>query len=240
MKTSAPLLLALLALCACGYREEGTRLHLGLDFRPAGDVHTQGSTREFLDDRGDRIVLRRAHVTLGAMEIFPCQRSSAWKWLRALSPIGTAEAHSEGSPRKLGTPYVVGLTLADGEALALGTLRPPPDSYCRVHLVFAPADADAEGLGTQPDMEGKTLVLEGERIPADGGPTVPFHLETSDVINAEVSLEGLTLSPESLEANRTLHLAYDQWLDGVDFVATGGSATNQILSNLARSVSLQP
>ncbi|WNG17237.1 hypothetical protein [Cystobacter fuscus] len=240
MKTSSPLLLALLALCACGYREEGTRLHLGLDFRPAGDVHAQGTTREFLNDRGDRILLSRAHVTLSGVEIFPCQRSTAWKWLRALSPIGTAEAHSEGSPRKLGTPYVVGLTLADGEALALDTLRPPPDSYCRVHLVFAPADADAEGLGEQPDMEGKTLVLEGTRIPADGGPAVPFHLETSDVINAEVSLEGLTLSPESLEASRTLHLAYDRWLDGVGSTAVGNSATNQILRNLARSVTVQP
>lgn len=240
MKTSSPLLLALLTLCACGYREEGTQLHLGLDFRPTGDVHTQGTTREFLTDRGDRIVLRRAHVTLSAVEIFPCQKSTAWKWLRALSPIGTAEAHSEGSPRKLGTPYVMGLGPTDGEALALGTLRPPPDSYCRVHLVFAPADADAEGLGTWPDMEGKTLVLEGERISADGGPAVPFHLETSDVINAEVSLEGLTLSPESLEASRTLHLAYDQWLDGVNSVAVGSAATNQVLRNLSRSVSLRP
>ncbi|OJH35748.1 hypothetical protein [Cystobacter ferrugineus] len=240
MKTSSPLLLALLTLCACGYREEGTRLHLGLDFRPAKEVRAEGTTREFLNDRGDRIRLHRARVTLSAVEIFACQKSTAWKWLRALSPIGTAEAHSEGSPRKLGTPYVMGLGPADGEALALGTLRPPPDSYCRVHLLFAPADADAEGLGEHPDMEGKTLVLEGERIPAEGGPAVPFHVETSDIINTEVTLGGLTLSPESLEASRTLHLAYDRWLDGVDSVAAGSSATEQILRNLAGSVTVQP
>jgi hypothetical protein len=240
MKTPTPLLLALLALCACGSRDEGTQLHLGLDFRPDGNVRTEGTTREFLNDRGDRITLRRAQLTLSSVELLACQTSSAWKWLRALSPIGTAEAHSKSSPQKLGTPYVTGPGPADGEVLALGTLRPPPGSYCRAHLVFAPADADAEGLDSRPDMVGKTFLLEGEWLPAEGGPARAFHLETDGLINAEVMLEGLTLTPDALEASRTLHLAYDRWLDGMDLGASGTRVTDEVLRNVARSVTLQP
>lgn len=244
MKTALLPLLCLWTLCACGAREDGTRLHLGLDFRPTLPVGAQGASREFLTNGGDRITLRRAHVTLSSVELFACQTSTAWRWLRALSPVGTAEAHTEGSPRKLGTPHVVGPGagpgLADAEVRTLGTLHPPPGRYCRAHLVFAPADADAEGLGQGPDMVGKTLRLEGEWAPAGGGAARPFVLESTGVLNADVALEGLELTPEALEASRTLHLAYDRWLEGVDLAAGGDAATERALRNVAGSASAGP
>ncbi|MFY0576628.1 hypothetical protein ACN28S_21875 [Cystobacter fuscus] len=124
---------------------------------------------------------------------------------------------------------MMGLGPVDGEALALGTLRPPPDSYCRVHLVFAPADADAEGLGEHPDMEGKTLVLE-ERIAADGGPPCPstWRRATSSTPRCPWRAHPVARVPggEPYPAP-----AYDRWLDGVSSVAgearppTGSCAT---------------
>jgi len=234
---SAPLLL-LLSLCACGAREEGIRLHLALDFRPTRQTKAEGTSRQFTNGQGDLVTLDRAHVTLSSVEIFPCQTSSAWRWLRALSPIGTAHAHEANTPRRLGTPHVSGLTHPDGEPLALGTLQPPPGSYCRARLVFAPADADAEGLVPEVDMEGRTLLLEGQVLPASGGPARPFHLESTSLINTEVWLEGLSLTPDALEASRTLHLAYDRWLDGVDLEAPG--AAEQVLRNVAGSATIGP
>ncbi|MFL5353168.1 hypothetical protein [Archangium sp.] len=230
--------LVLLALCACGSREEGIRLHLSLQLRPSREVQTEGATRQFTTAQGEQLTLTRAHVTLSSVEIFPCQTSSAWRWLRMLSPIGTAEAHEAGSPRRLGIPHVSGLELADGESLALGTLEPPPGSYCRARLVFAPADEDAEGLAPGMDMEGKTLLLEGQLVPEGGGPVRTFHLETASLTNAEVWLEGLSLTPEALEASRTVHLAYDTWLDGVDPASPG--AAEQALRNVARSATIGP
>ncbi|HZH13209.1 MAG TPA: hypothetical protein VE057_02490 [Archangium sp.] len=234
---SAPVLL-LLALCACGTREEGIRLHLGLDFRPTSPALAEGATRQFTNGQGDRITLDRAHVTLSSVEIIPCQTSSARRWLRMLSPIGTAEAHEANTPRRLGTPHVSGLARPDGEPWVLGTLQPPPGNYCRVRLVFAPADADAEGLTPGVDMEGRTLLLEGRVLPASGGPERPFRLESASLINAEVWLEGLSLAPDALEASRTLHLAYDRWLDGVDPVSPG--AAEQMLRNVAGSATIGP
>lgn len=230
--------LVLLALCACGSREEGIRLHLALELHPSRPVQTEGSVRQFTTAQGDQLTLTRAHVTLSSVELFPCQTSSAWRWLRMLSPIGTAEAHEAGSPRRLGTPHVSGLELADGESLALGTLEPPPGSYCRARLVFAPADEDAEGLAPGMDMAGRTLLLEGQLAPSGGGTARPFHLETASLTNAEVWLEGLSLSQEALEASRTVHLAYDTWLDGVD--PASPDAAEQVLHNVARSASISP
>lgn len=232
--------LLLLALCACGSREEGIRLHLDLDLRPAREARTEGQVRQFTNAQGARVALTRAHVTLGSVEIFPCQTtSSAWRWLRALSPIGTAHAHEAGTPRRLGIPHVSGLERPDGEALALGTLQPPPGSYCRARLVFAPADADAEGLTIARDMEGKTLLLEGQFEPSNGEePARSFHLESASLANVEVWLEGISLSEDTLEASRTIHLAYDTWLDGVD--PTADDAAEQVLKNIASSATLGP
>ena len=245
MKTTPLLpLFCLWMVCACGAREEGTRLHLGLDFRPARPASAVGTSRVFLTGQGERITLRRAHVTLSSVELFACQTGSAWRWLRMLSPVGTAHAHSEGSPRKLGTPHVVGPgagpVLADGVARTLGTLNPPPGRYCRAHLVFAPADADAEGLDAASDMVGRTLRLEGEWTPAGGGAARPFVLESAGVLNADVALEGLELTPEALEASRVLHLAYDRWLEGVDLAAGGDAASERALRNVTGAVTLEP
>jgi hypothetical protein len=133
---------------------------------------------------------------------------------------------------------VIGLERPDGEALALGTLQPPPGTYCRAHLVFGPADADAEGLPAGAGMVGKTLLLEGERVPAGGGAAQPFRLESTSVGNADVMLEGLSLTADALEASRTLHLAYDRWLDGVDLASA--EASEQVLRNVASSAAVEP
>jgi hypothetical protein len=117
-------------------------------------------------------------------------------------------------------------------------LEPPPGNYCRARLVFAPADADAEGLTPEVDMEGRTLLLEGRVLPATGGPEQPFRLESASLTNAELWLEGLALTPDALEASRTLHLAYDRWLDGMDPTSPG--AAEQVLRNVAGSATIGP
>jgi hypothetical protein len=136
----------------------------------------------------------------------------------------------------LGTPHVSSLELPDGAPLELGTLRPPPGRYCRVHLVFGPADEDAEGLPTDEAMDGRTFLLEGEVTLANGEGSRPFRLESSGIANAELSLEGLSLSAEAMESEQWITLAYDRWLDGVS--ALDPEASAQVLSNIASSTTL--
>jgi hypothetical protein len=239
MKASLLSALALLgALTGCGSREEGMRLHLGLAFRSARGAQQEGASRRFTNDRGEHITLNRAYLTVSSVELIACNASSAWRWLRHLSPVGTAHAHSETNPRRLGTPHVLNLELPDGERLALGTLHPPPATYCAARLALGPADADAEGEPALVGMEGRTLRLEGTFTPSIGGSAQPFTLENSAFIGIELPLEPLTLSEASPESRQLLTLTYDRWLDGLSPLAAEAPA--QALRNAAASAAVIP
>jgi hypothetical protein len=221
------LLLSSLFLSACGAREEGMRLHLQLVHAPARGAEVDGPTRGFTTPRGEHITLTRAHVTLHSLELFPCQEAgSVTAW------------HTASSPLKLGTPHVDGLERPDGAPLELGTLRPPPGTYCRMRLVFAPADADAVGAPAGGDMLGRTLRLEGDVTPAEGGPARPFLLQSTGTSTAERALDRLSLSEEEREKHLVLSLPYDRWLEDVPWDSQEAAA--QVLTQVSTSVQLQP
>ncbi|RKH45739.1 hypothetical protein [Corallococcus sicarius] len=240
------LLLSVSALCACGERLDGVHVTLGLEHRAAtpdvGGVGAQAGGRTFTRPDGQTLTLTRGYVTLGSVELKPCEEALGWRLLRALSPVGTAHAHSVGSPLKLGTPHVSGLERPDGDVLRLGTLRPPPGRYCRARLTFEPADADAEGLPPSDsgvDLVGKTLWLEGMRVPAGGGEPQAFRLVTSNLATVEVVLDGLTLSEDAPSAERVFVLAWDTWLADVDMEALEPrAAAASVLDTVARSVAM--
>lgn len=237
------LLLSVLALCACGERVDGVHVTLGLEHRATSHgVEAAAGGRTLTRPDGQTLTLTRGYVTLGSVELKPCEEPLGWRLLRALSPIGTAHAHSEGSPLRLGTPHVSGLERPDGSVLTLGTLRPAPGRYCRARLTFEPADADAEGLPSADsgvDMEGRTLWLEGTRVPAGGGEPQPFRLVTSNIATVEVVLDGLTLSEDAPSAERVFVLAWDTWLASVDLEALESQeAAASVLDTVARSVAM--
>lgn len=225
-----------LSLGGCGSREEGIRLHLALSHQAAGTTTAEGPTRLFTSDRHEQISLTRASITVSSVELVPCPESTAMRWLRALSPVGTAYAHTESSPLRLGTPWVSSLERPDGAPLPLGVLRPPPGRYCRIHLVFGPADADAQGLPADGSMTNRTFILEGWALPLGDDVVRPFRMESSGVINVELSIEPLSLSAEQLESEQWITLHYDQWLNGTSATATG--AATQVLRNVASSTSV--
>jgi hypothetical protein len=238
MKRLVVSVLLVSTLAACGAREEGMQLRLQLTHQPEHAAEVEGTTRSFTNSRGERITLTRAYVTVNSVEIFPCQTTSAWRrWMDWLSPIGTAHAHSHSSPLRMGEPHVDDLERPDGAAWELGTLQPPPGSYCRVRVVLGPADADAVGLPEGGAMTGKTLLLEGQVRSADGATSRDFHLESASVANAELPLEMLTLSPDAREASLLLTFAYDHWLEGVQWDSQETAA--QALADVGGSIGLQ-
>ncbi|NNB86826.1 hypothetical protein HJC10_05830 [Corallococcus exiguus] len=232
--------LLLLGLSACGERVDGMTVTLGLEHRAtAQGVQAAGGERSFTRADGQVLTLTRGYVALNSVELKPCEEALGWRLLRALSPIGTAHAHSEGSPLRLGTPHVSGLERPDGNVLTLGTVRPPPGRYCRARLTFEAADADAEGLSDVAhgvDMVGRTLWLEGTRVPAGGGEPQPFRLVTSNIATVDVVLDELTLSEDEPAAERTFALAWDTWLATVDLESPGAAAS--ALDTVARSVAM--
>ncbi|ADO68223.1 hypothetical protein [Stigmatella aurantiaca] len=237
MKPCLPLLTSvLMALAGCGSREEGLHLNLRLAHQSEQEVQRVGEGRRFTNNRGEHITLSRAYVTVSSVEIFACPVTGLRKWMEWLSPLGTAHAHSVTDPRRMGTPYVNSLERADGEVLEMQSLQPSPGSYCRVRLVFGPADADAVLLPADNLMLNKTLLLEGEVSAADGSNVRPFKLESAGLANAELPFEALTLSEDAREASLRFTLAYDGWLDDVAWDSSEAAA--QALTNVGHSVQL--
>ncbi|WP_164019932.1 hypothetical protein [Pyxidicoccus trucidator] len=238
-----PATLLCLAACAGGERVEGLELTLGLTTVRARPAVEAAGPRTLVNDQGTRASLTRALFTLGSVELMPCEEAGWRRLLRGLSPVSTAWAHSVSSPRRLGTPHVVGLEREDGEVTALGTLRPPPGRYCRARLTFQPADADAEGLsaasaGPEPmDMVGRSLHLRGTLSLPDSGESQPFDVSVGGQTSVDVVLDGLTLSEEQPKAALVFTLAWDVWLDGVSHLTP--PARVDLLGNVARSASHQ-
>ncbi|NBD09950.1 hypothetical protein [Corallococcus silvisoli] len=234
------LMVLVLTLCACGERVDGVHVTLGLEHKATAEgVVAAGGARTITRADGQTLTLTRGYVTLGSVELRPCEEALGWRLLRALSPVGTAHAHSTGSPLKLGTPHVSGLERPDGNVLTLGTLRPPPGRYCRARLTFEPADGDAEGMPAADSgvaMEGRTLWLEGTRVPAGGGEPQPFRLVSSRIATVDVVLDGLTLSEDEPAAERTFVLAWDSWLATVDVESE--EVAGAVLDTVARSVAM--
>ena len=233
---------ALLCLTACGGgdRVEGMELTLGVTTTRARPT-VETDPRTFVNAKGTRASFTRALVALGSVELLPCEETGWRRLLRGLSPVSTAWAHSASSPRRLGTPHVLGLDGADGDVTELGVLRPPPGRYCRARLTFEPADADAQGLtsasqGPEPvDMVGRSLHVRGTLSPADGGEAQSFDTSSTGHTSVDVVLDGLTLSEAQPRAALVFTLAWDTWLDGVSPEAP--PARVDLLGNVARSAS---
>jgi hypothetical protein len=232
-----------LAACAGGEREEGMELHLGLT--PTRSRATgESGPRTLVNDKGTRAAFSRALVTLGSVELLPCEETGWRRLLRELSPVGTAHAHSVSSPRRLGVPHVLDLGPSDGDVTPLGTLRPAPGRYCRARLTFQPADSDAEGLagaaqGPEPvDMVGRSLHARGTVSSTDGTDAWPFEVSMAGQTSVDVVLDGVMLSEAQPRASLVFTLAWDTWLDGVSAELPPGRV--DLLGNVARSASHQP
>jgi hypothetical protein len=238
-----PVVVTSCLVLGCSSEEAGVSLALHLAHRPSG-ASQSGPERIIQRPNGDVVRLTRGHLNVASVEILACP-STAWrKLLEALSPVGTARAHTEGTPTRIGEPHVDDLLRDDAQALTLGTLKPPADRYCRGTVLLEPADADAVGLPASVPMEGNTLWLEGTVEPAGGGAAQPFQLASSSEAEVDAQFLGPAGSPSPVPLTtagiaRTgqVLVRYDRWFDGVDPLAPG--AADALVDAIAASLELR-
>lgn len=176
-------------------------------------------------DLGYVVRIDRAAITVGAIEIVPCEGAtasftSAARWLddaRSWSLVRTAHAHTESSAVRIGTPHVLDLTAPSG-ALRLGTLEPPLGSYCGLNVVLAPADADAEGLPAETDMVGWTLAVEGS-IEEPGGAVIALAARDAGARPISLSFEPAMAVDADARLTILLEVQVAASLDGIDFAS---------------------
>jgi hypothetical protein len=237
MNERSLLFLALsLLMSACGSNHPGIQDHLSAAMSRSQTTTLDASGLHFTRQDGAQVVLTRAYLCLGAVTLESCPSSMALRILRALSPLSTAQAHTLGSPTKLGTPHVLSALSGPSDSLALGTLAPPPGKYCGLTLDFDAADSDAEGLPSDADVVDRTLWVDGTLTPPGGAPQ-DFHLETEAARSVPLTFPELALSSSVLEGSQTVTFSPEHWLDGVDPLAA--SAADEVLAAIASSTSVQ-
>ncbi|NVJ01118.1 hypothetical protein HV824_23795 [Myxococcus sp. AM009] len=234
---------ALLSVTGCGGTDvqNGMTLDLALITARARPISGAAGARELMNDQGTHAVFTSGFVTLGSVELLPCAEVGWKRFLRQLSPVGTAWAHHTATnPLRMDVPQVVSLGSADGTVIPLGTLRPAPGRYCHARLTFEPAGDDAQGLGAAAqgnapvDMVGRSLHLRGTLSTGQDGEPQPFEVSFQTRASVDVLLEWVTLSEAEPHAQLVFALSWDTWLDGVS--AEQPPANVDLVANVARSV----
>lgn len=265
----------ILAMAAegCHTEETGSTLHLLAYHHASPDLggsipdHSEPDGRTFTTDNGWRIALRHGYVVISAVELLrpaalsvrsPAS-SDLLAWLEPFRPatwIPTAQAHTKGSPTRLGAPSVIDLLDPDGAGLELGILEPPPGTYDRLRVTIAPADDDAAHRPSDIDMVDRTVALSGTAV--RGVDSLEFSITMAATDSVEIPFAapngttGATLQPLGVIGSR-LHLAggeqfsagigmtYDRWFEGVDFAHDAPAARDaRVLSNIMGSFDYRP
>jgi hypothetical protein len=153
------LFLALIAsVVACGgSQSEGISVEVGLQ-NDASSSPALGPERAFIGFQSLELVPCPEEGT-NASDLASSAAETFLVWF--LQPIGEAEAHVEETPTLLGTSAVQDLMRGDAEILSVGSIGPPPGSYCKASVTFGPIDDDALQRPDEPDLLGETFWFEG-------------------------------------------------------------------------------
>jgi hypothetical protein len=151
---------------ACAFSEEGTRVEIS--------ISTEGRAQT-----GEALSLA---VVVSELEILPCEPTLTTRLQQTLFPV--AEAHTDASPTRLGTPIV--LDMRAQQSLFAGVLEPPPGQYCGLRVFIGPADADATGLDLHPWMLDRSVALSRD---------TEVLMDTSAAFEFRVTFASTTLQP---------------------------------------------
>jgi len=219
--------LAWLGGCSASTKE-GVTIVIELE-APTTSVSSTGA-RELDTDRGVHVVLTRALLTTGSVEVFACGAPSA-DWL-APWRMRRANAHVEGSPTLLGVPSVESLNAPAKSRTKVGELRPPPGAYCKVKHTILPADQDAPGLPPDGTMVGLSMLVEGTYVLA-GGAAQRFRFASTASFDVVTTVDAPALSADGRRVmNVVLVKTNERWFDRVDFTGDETDATTRVLENL--------
>ena len=215
---TAPLLSSLLSLACSNSDSDGVNVAIDLE-APTSTKSVGAAT--WVTDRGFTIQLQKAYLATGSVEILPCvaaMRSPAPRSpLLELFSIKEAHAHTEGSPTLLGIPVVESLLAASGTRIQMGTLAPPPNSYCQVRYTILKADADAVGAPSDGSMLDLSFYVSGTYTSSNGAQG-SFVASSSKSRELDLPVDTTMLSTSGTSsATFIIRKNIDTWFNGVDF-----------------------
>ena len=236
----------LVSACSSADITPGTEVHAHVThLPPASTVTTTAAGKQFVNDQGVTIELNSAYLVLSEMDLrTDCAASPFARLIDTLYElvIPVANAHTESTPTKLGTPLVVNVINPDSEELEFGHFSPAAGSYCGITVHMHPADADARNLPTALAMTGLVLHLEGS-YDAGSGATAFTAATGIEPEHADVAFhETIDLSASNLNGEAHLNIEYNTWFNGFDAAtiaaldAGDATAVSLLLDNITHSI----
>lgn len=183
--------------------------------------------RVFKNNLGYQITLKAGYLVFSGIEPRACSGAQVPNIWHRFVGLAVANAHtpsSEQVPTEPKTLVVDSVLRADFEPLEIGYHEASPGSYCQVSVTLESADASAKGTPADVSLSGKSLYLKGEYIPPGGGQPTPFEIASEASFTKDIALQDgngkqvpLELSSKSPAREVVVGMAYDSWLDDVDF-----------------------
>lgn len=237
--------LLLVSACSSTDSTPGTEVHAHVTHLPPAATVTETATpgKQFTNNNGVTIELTSAYLTLSEMDL-RTSCSPATPFARLIDAIyefvlPVANAHTESTPKKLGTPQIVDLLNPDSEELEFGHFSPPPGSYCGVTVHMHPADTDTVNLPATLSMDGLVLHLSGNYD--NGGGATGFTVEISlELEHADVAFPAdIELSATNLTDEIHLNIEYHTWFDNIvmtNLAALDPAEVAQLGENITASI----
>lgn len=190
--------------------------------------------RVLKNNLGYHITLKAGYITVSKISLTRCD---------PVLKVDNAQTQTSAMQQP-GLPVVESLLRADFEALAVGSLQPSSGSFCNLFVSLEPATADAMRLPNNTDMVGKTLYLRGEYVSPGSGQAVPFEISSDQLAAQTVPFHNtkgkdirLNFTGENAPKEVIIGIAYDGWLDNVDFAKMHESVrAKTVMANILQSL----
>ena len=228
-----------LAADACIIREDGTAVEL-----TAGGTDASLARAELITDLGYDVALEKLYVVLGGVELVPCAAAEHASIFRML--VGPSIAHAHGIDSSTAWHAAVALAPTVGAGTnAVATLHPPATDYCSVRLTLAAADDSVAWTAPDPELVGRSLLVQGSFKLAASEPRQDFKYVSANSSTRVVTLvDGsgdpavLSLSEHHLRVTLRIELAYERMFDGLAllpgaFAPVGDAVLNGVLDHAA-------
>jgi hypothetical protein len=226
----------LLSSAACIVREPGTSVTVEVvALQPSADEAAQ----QLATDQGYSVTLDQLYLVLSRVELLPCPEATSFNLYRELFGVSVAHAHGQNTETAWAVPNVLA-PLQDAGPVAFAMLQPPARAFCALRVTLAAADADAERMPTDIDMNGLSLAIAGTYSDEPNVAGVPFFYESYAATSMDLPLldtqhqpTRVELSEDRLQVKLRVELAYQRLFDGLPLFPGAFSGFGEVVLSQA-------
>ena len=230
-------LLLWLCISACIVSEPGTSIEVTALSTIASDPRSS-----LTSDLGYAVQLDQLYIVLSKVELIPCADPRPMALLHALFGTSVAHAHGKSSPTTWAVPNVLA-PLLDSRPVSLTVLHPPARAYCSIRISLEAADADAERMPQEIDLNGLSMLVTGTYGTDGSRPGVSFSYESYvsstmelPIVDSTGAPAPISLSEDNLNVSLRIELAYQHLFDGLalfpgSFSTFGDIVLSQLLDH---------